>query len=693
MTEKNNDVFIQDVKKMVETLQSETVVIADYGNSSYELLYGNRAAARFLGYSENTSIDTFSNNFFQLVYPADIDRVREALHVSTYDHYSADTYRLMDSENHPVWALGHHQRFIIDGQECIIVTYTNVHEIIGTQLKLESDNDKWLDIVNNIPVGLAIYSIADGVNTTVAVNDTLVTFSNAVGRQLDGNHRDWSNQELMMIFNQDLYAFCTKEDSHLVTKMLEDSLSQPISECSFRLRGSTENHTVYIKSYCCSKEVAAGRRNYYVTFQNATKDVLQETALIKNQEKLIKLSYHDTLTGLQNRNAYNRYIAECHKSRIWNVGIAFCDLNGLKQANDELGHLYGDKLIVKFSMILEKYFEAANLFRISGDEFVIVHPGIEKQAFQHLMTELIAEVQENHNVASIGYIWRESLSDLKVRVNQAEQLMYIEKQRYYEATKMITSKHRPLLLNTLLDELLNNRYVMYLQPKAYIDSSTPIGAEALVRKIDSNGNIIQPYEFIPILERERLIPKIDFFMLEETCKFLEEQKKRGNDKFKVSVNMSRITMAENNFLESAKAICDKYDIAPGTLEFEITESNQTMDNNRLSDYVVRLHNSGIGVSLDDVGSAYSSLNLFVMDGIDTVKLDRSFMLQLDSPKMFTLVKYIINLAHEIGMTVIAEGVETDAHRKKLADLGCDMYQSYLLSPPVSKEEFIEKWLH
>jgi len=688
----NNVNFIINVKSLVETLQRETVVIADYGDDSYELVYCNTAASKFLGYSEDDSIEDFGDNLFQFVYPADIARVQEAFKAAPFDHYSADTYRLVNKDGQAIWSLGHHQRFVVDGQECIFITFTNVHEIIGAQLKLASDNDKWLDILNTIPVGLAIYSIAGGVTTTIAVNDMLVAFSNVVGRQLDGDHRDWSSSELMMIFNQDIYAFCTKEDKHFVTEMLEGSLTQPITECTFRLRGSTDTRTVHIRSYCCSKEVDEGRRNYYVTFQNATRDILQEQALIRNQEKLIRLSYHDTLTGLQNRNAYNRYIAQCRRERIWNVGIAFCDLNGLKQANDELGHLYGDKLIVKFSELLEKYFESSSLFRISGDEFVIVQPEVDHQSFKHLMTGLIAEVSENHNLASIGYIWRESLTDLKVRVNQAEELMYIEKQRYYEATKTITSKHRPLLLNTLLDELLNNRYVMYLQPKAYIDSTTPIGAEALVRKVDASGKIIPPYEFIPLFERERLIPKIDFLMLEETCKFLEEQTEKGNDKFKVSVNMSRVTMAENNFLDTVREICGRYNFAPGTLELEITESNQTMDNNRLSDYVLQLRKEGIGVSLDDVGSAYSSLNLFVMEGIDTVKLDRSFMLQLDTPKMFTLVKYVINLAHELGMTVIAEGVETDEHRQKLADLGCDMYQSYLLSAPVPKDEFIARWL-
>lgn len=233
---------------------------------------------------------------------------------------------------------------------------------------------------------------------------------------------------------------------------------------------------------------------------------------------------------------------------------------------------------------------------------------------------------------------------------------------------------------------------MFLQPKSNIKNQKVIGAEALARKRGPKGELIPPYEFIPQLEQEKLISFIDFFMLEEVCRFLEMLHEEGNTSFKISVNMSRVTMAENDYIQRIIEISDKYHFCRRQLEFEITESSQTMDNMRMEEDVLRLKELGFGISLDDVGTEYSSIPMLTLEGIDTVKLDRSFIVKMTNPKVDKLISYVIEMSHGIGLDVVAEGVETDGERKKLEQKKCDMYQGFLLSKPIPAAEFKEKFL-
>lgn len=563
---------------------------------------------------------------------------------------------------------------------------------MGEQLKLEESSNMWMDIANNVPVGLLIFSRENGHTTTIAVNDSLVNFSNYVGYVLDGVARDWSKEQLMMLFNQSVYTFCHEDDAYLVRDMLLESEKQLVANCQFRLRGSNESNTVWIYSQCSSKPVNDTCRNYYVTFQDVTKEVMQEEELRENHKKLLDMSYHDALTGVKNRNSYDQYIAYCKENRQHQVGIVFADVNGLKEVNDTMGHLQGDNMISAFANILIEAFSEENVYRISGDEFVVVIPGIEKMEFHHRMKHVLNLVYDQDDIASVGYIWKEHVSDIRRRVSQAEQLMYVEKQRFYEDRRTESSKHRPKMLEDLMADLKQGRYVMYLQPKSSIEGTDIVGAEALVRKITAEGVVVPPFEFVPLFEKEKLISLIDFYILEEASRFLERLARQGNHTFKISVNMSRVTMAENEFIYKVISICNKYKFSRNQLEFEITESAQAIDNMRLEKDIIDLKALGFGVSLDDVGTEYSSFPMLTIDGIDTVKLDRSFIVKMNNPKVDKLIRYIIEMSHDLGLNVIAEGVETDEDRKSLREKNCDMYQGYLLSRPIPAEEFKNKFL-
>lgn len=690
MKQSVSEQFLAQAKPLIGKLQNGMLVLQHSDRRNPQIIYANDIFLELVGYSLAELLEITKDSLSSIVFLPDFSKFCLSLERSGEESEAGITYRLATKNGASCWVLAHHKKAIINGESYIFITFTNIQDLMGTQLELEANNNQWQDIVNSVPIGFAIFSIENGSVSTLSVNQPLIDFSNELGMRIDGNFHGWTREQLMLTFNQNLFCFCVEEDVPLVQALLEESILQEVSQCRFRLNGSTEDNPIWIFSKCHSRPLTATRRNYYVTFQDVTNEVAQEKELQKSHSLLLSLSYHDSLTGVKNRHSYESFINHCKSNRQSNVGIAFADINGLKTINDSLGHIYGDRMILDFVALLIHEFTTEHIYRISGDEFVIIEPEISKADFFHKIERIQALANERGSLASIGYIWKEKVSDIRRRTDQAEQLMYVEKQKYYEAQKNATSKHRPKLLNQLLSDMENGNFVMYLQPKSMIANSTIVGAEALVRKIEDDGRIVAPYEFIPQLEQLRLIPKIDYFILEEACRLLERLDKQNRSKLKISVNMSRVTLAENDYIEQIEAICSRYCFPHEHLEFEITESNKTMDTNRLEEAIQKLRSFGFGVSLDDVGTEYSSFPMLTLEGIDTVKLDRSFIIQVNQPKARKLVKHIVDMCHDLGLSVIAEGVETDEHRALLQTLDCDMYQGYLLSKPIPVEDFLER---
>ncbi len=673
--------------------QTGMMILHHVQDNIYETTFFNDALANMLGYEKEEMEQLVAESGLNIVYQADRLTAYHAICDEREETTFDVTYRLLTKEQKALWVLAQYNvTEQEDGDTYIFVSLTNIQTYIEARNRVGMSESGWAEIVNSTPTGLLVFSIQDGKTSVLAVNDLMVDFSNAIGKELDGRKRNWNREELMLLFQQDLYLFCENKDKHLLAQMIEESKTQKIANCTFRMRGSVDVREIWIYCSCCSKQMEDGARTYYVSFQDVTREEIQKRELKSNHEILLNLSMYDPLTGVKSRNAYNEYIEECKNHRIFDVGMAFADINGLKNINDTMGHLQGDQLIASFAEILKEEFDREYIFRISGDEFVIIVPQIERDLFFEKIGHVSDIVHMRDDMASIGYIWKDNVSDIRRRANQAEQLMYLEKKRYYEESQTLVSKHRTKMLGTLLQDLEDGRYEMYLQPKSYIDNQCVVAAEALVRKRGPQGEIVAPYEFVPQLEEQKLISFIDFFMLEQTCEFLQYVQNHKELEFHVSVNMSRVTLAEKDFVEHVAEICSKYQFEPAYLEFEITESNETIDNMRMEEDVKYLKEMGFCVSLDDVGTEYSSFPMLTLEGLDTVKLDRSFILKMKHPKVNKLISYIIDMCHAMGLKVIAEGVETDQERLALMYKNCDMYQGYLLSKPIPAKEFYEKYI-
>lgn len=426
---------------------------------------------------------------------------------------------------------------------------------------------------------------------------------------------------------------------------------------------------------------------------NLTHFASYEFKNLRLTEKLMKLSYKDILTGFRNRNSYNELLKYSEENEMKNVGTAFIDMNGLKIINDSMGHSYGDKTLVFLSEIIKKYFSEDNVYRISGDEFVIVTCNINFEEFQNIIGTMEKEMFDEHDsIASVGAIWCASSDNLNQQICRAEDKMYICKQNYYDAHggKKHINKRMFSIFN---EQMLSGTFEVYLQPQADLITGKIFGAEALIRKFDEKGKLVFPYEFIPALEKERKISRLDFFVFKRVCQLLKSWREKGITDRVISVNLSRITMMEENFELQVLAICEKYFVNPGNIEFEITESEKSIDNHRITILVQQLRSYGFRIAIDDMGTDYSSLSLFTLEGIHMIKMDRSFIMNLEtSKKTKILTKSLINLAHDLDLKILAEGVENEAQKKLLCDMGCDYMQGYILDKAVSIEEFEGKYL-
>lgn len=404
------------------------------------------------------------------------------------------------------------------------------------------------------------------------------------------------------------------------------------------------------------------------------------------------LSYHDTLTGLYNRNYYNAFRTEFKKRKPKNTGVIFVDVNELKYINDTYGHECGDKELIHVAHVIKKNFYTDTIFRISGDEFVVICENTSQDVFLGKIASMMSDFySDEQDTVTCGSYWTENYIDLDMAVNKADELLYVNKQEYRKRNKK-SQERRPHMLQQLIEDIRDGKYIVYLQPISRSTDENVYYAEALIRYQDGN-NIISPANFIPALEKGYIISNIDYFVLEEVCKKLKDWESRGKKEMRVAINFSKITLMEDGFFEKAVAICKKYDTDVRKLVFEMPESGDTLDRPLMSALVQRLCSTGFGVALDDFGKKYSSIDMLMSIDMDTLKLDRNIISQIcTSEKNRLIVQYIIDIAHNIGMKCIAEGVETKEQQYLLKEMHCDYIQGYVLGKPIAIAEFENTYL-
>ena len=407
-------------------------------------------------------------------------------------------------------------------------------------------------------------------------------------------------------------------------------------------------------------------------------------------EELTEKSYHDPLTGLRNRLAYDEAL-EWLRGKELSTGVGFLDLNGLKWVNDNLGYDMGNKAIKKVCAILKDHIDQQYIYRISGDEFVVIWPDVDYKVFISAAEDLEAALSDEKNIASFGFVWGKE-EDTGIAVRKAEKAMQTAKNKFYAANTELKD-NRPGYLDALLQEFRDSTFIPYLQPLYSIKSDKVYGAEVLVRKIDPHGHIHAPVEFIGIMEREHMISMVDFTMLRQACELIRKWRPAWSD-IVLNVNFSRNTLTEPDYLERVDKVLAETGVDPAQLIFEITESSQGIQLESLSNLLTEIQKRGIAIAIDDLGTEAACLEMLYLPQISVAKIDKSLIDKAEhSDREQLVIRHLVDLCHDLNMTCVAEGIESDSQIELLKQLGCDRLQGYKIGKPMPAAEFFQTFSH
>ena len=431
------------------------------------------------------------------------------------------------------------------------------------------------------------------------------------------------------------------------------------------------------------------------------------TEIKERQEKIEHMAYHDPLTALPNRQLFYDRISVAIKHSQRNklkISVLFIDLDNFKKINDSYGHAVGDMLLKQVAQNIKHSCRSDDtVARIGGDEFAALLPEIETEKdiieIAKRIVSLLAQPYEieGHKCyigASIGItVYPTDGKTPDDLIKNADIAMYsaktVGKNRYHFFKKEMNEEvtRQIDLENKLRKGWKKKEVAVYYQPKVNLNSGKICGLEALLRWDNGEGTLISPATIIPIAEKTGLITKIDEWVLRDACKYLAEGSNEHLQDKIISVNLSAINFSRKNLANRIFKITEEMGVSQKNIELEITESILIHNVEVAKKILNEMSNVGLRIAMDDFGKGHSSLNYLMEFPFSTVKIDKSFVdnLATDS-KSRAITKAIINLAHDMEMKVLAEGVEKQDQLDILYEFGCDEIQGYIFSKPIPKEE-------
>ena len=459
----------------------------------------------------------------------------------------------------------------------------------------------------------------------------------------------------------------------------------------------------------CSKQTA-GFGAEEVNFLQATSNVLS-TALqrVESEARLAYLAQFDPLTGLPNRallaDRFSQMIVQA-KRRDSPLAVLFIDLDQFKDVNDTLGHAGGDGLLKQVGARLESAVRTADtVARISGDEFAIVLTDLVRPEDAALVAQKIiddlgmpvdVDGREVFVTASVGIAtYPADGIEAETLIGAADAAMYRAKQlgrntyQFFTAEINQRSRARVQLGSELRRALEREEFTLSYQPRYRLASRQPSGAEALLRWEHPERGMVPPHEFIPVLEETGLIVPVGEWAIRRACEDLKQWQSVASRIAPVSVNLSARQFRQPDLHERIKVLVCSSGVDPKLIEFEITESQLMQDPHHANQVMRALCDAGMSIAIDDFGTGYSSLAYLTRFPVSALKIDRSFVRNMSRDKNdATIVRTIIEMAHSLGFTVIAEGVETEEQATLLHLLRCEQAQGYLFGRPMPAHELI-----
>jgi diguanylate cyclase (GGDEF)-like protein len=458
--------------------------------------------------------------------------------------------------------------------------------------------------------------------------------------------------------------------------------------------------------YCELRIVSKDNNSFIIAAQNITERKEAE-------QKITYDAYHDSLTGLPNRSSFIDKVENSIKFKKkfiqdYKFFILFIDLDRFKMVNDSLGHLIGDRYLIEIAKRLKASVKISDMVaRLGGDEFAILLERVEdidaaieitKRLQEEISKPLYIDQHEFFPGASIGIASSQmDYDNVEEILRDADTAMYQAKSSgrsrfdVFDQNMHHRAKHQLELDSDLRRAIKKEEFQLYYQPIFALKENALIGFETLIRWQHPDRGLVGPDQFIAEAEEKNLISEMSQWVFREACRQLREWREAGivDSDLTINVNLSPKEFSNPQLAETLKAILDSHCIPAKNLNLEVTENIFMGDALTSAAVLKKLREIGLKIYIDDFGTGYSSLSYLHRFPIDALKIDRSFIAeisQVDETSSSTIVHSIIGLAHNLGVKVIAEGIENDDHLVYLKASGCDYGQGYLFSKPLKASQ-------
>ncbi len=498
---------------------------------------------------------------------------------------------------------------------------------------------------------------------------------------------------------EQIYNYVDELDSTNLARVLRsENIKDRFSRCECKMRDKKQWFECEVNM---TEDEDGKLQDTVIKFRDITRFKIQN-------DELSYLAYYDTLTGLYNRNCFvgklSEWLLKAGRENA-TVSVMFVDIDDFRKVNDGLGLIVGDELVQVFGQFLGEF---------RGDHVMVSHFNSDlycmaiydpcgnrsvERIYQNIRERLakpfvLIGKKELEISVSIGVAeYPESAQNALDLINNAEIVMFKAKAagknaiQYFDAPIIDEFLHNILIENKLKDAVLNEQFMLYYQPQYDIKTGELRGVEALIRWKDENGRMISPAEFIPIAERTGSIVAIGYWVIAEAMRTCAGWREKYGKKLIMSINISAIQYKRPDFVASIVGLLEQYQIDPGDVELEITESVLIEDFNEVITKMRMLRDYGVRVSLDDFGTGFSSLSYLKGLPIDTLKIDKSFIdtvITDDSTRIIT--ESIVSMVKKLGFETVAEGVETAEQYEYLKNIQCDNIQGFYLGKPMTGKE-------
>ena len=690
--EKNKDVpVLKDGKPLIDSIYYKEMFEAMIQNAPVSMYvledwaysYVNTHFCKLIGYSED---DFFTGKITlsELVHPADLAQVRESVAKRIEDLENETRYRVRVTrkDGKVLHVEVHGKKMVKDGKKVTFGTVFDVTEEVNANNKLIESKERFESLFYNNP-------------------DAVFTFD-MEGKFIDANPAcgelsGYTSDELL---EMSFAPLIVSEDLSTALKNFEEATIGITNRNEIAItRKDGKRRNIEVTNFPMKLEGAI------IGSYGVAKDITDKIAHRKLMEDLV---FFDPLTKLPNRKLFEDRLKQVFKMSNGNENqpaVLFLDLDRFKFINDSLGHHLGDEFLKIVSLRLqEKMLETDTVGRFAGDEFAILLPNTDENGAISLAEQLNQVLAQPFDVmghslsvtASIGIAFSEGESEsVDSLIKKADTAMYYTK-KYGKNNFTVYSEeldektaYKLTIERDLKSAIQNEELVLHYQPITDLKINELSAMEALIRWNHPELGLVPPDNFIPISEESGQIVSIGKWVLQTACAQNKAWQEMGHQPFIICVNISTIQLQHPNFVETVKSVLEETGLESKWLELEVTESILMEDTKTLKESLLNLKALGISISIDDFGTGYTSLSYLRQFSFDRVKIDRSFVQDINNDlNGKAITSTIISLAHKLGMGVIAEGIEDETQLSYLREENCDEGQGYYFSRPMPAEKHI-----